>query len=212
MIENPDLVEQVFKPGNLVYGGNLEHFIFYLLSGIRTPKGAFNPAEMPKCYTPENICLGLLSQGRMPERYRNTLHTGPYGMVDWKDLAIIINGEKARKKLGDEVFAVGEAFHNMEADLKYLYDYDENADTVFGFPIKKSDVGRWPFVDEVRVYPKDVTKTALTVDTWDGIMIRERLVGFFPKLPVDHLSLLQIPVLTKDFRPVTKDLRELLAA
>jgi hypothetical protein len=161
-------IEEIFSPGNLVHGTvrtqteNLESFL---------TKGICTGEEINyKGYTRHLICLSLLNELSLPDRYLNAKHYGPrhedrYYVADSNRMAIVVSREKVLKKFPKQTFAVGKNFRTMSAlDWFWKGKVLQNL-SVYDIPIRKP-VGPHKYVldDEVRVYPSKVSSDMPVID------------------------------------------------
>lgn len=167
MPKSRELAEEVFKPGNLVYGGHLGDFRPYLEVGIR-PAAAVGRRFSR---TPDNICLALMSSRTLPDRYNRSFHYAPGGLLDSGNVGIIISRLGLMDILPGQGLAIGRLFWERGyAEQRKMYDYNRHNNTVFGFPIVQHPARETPYADEVRIYPDDPMTAAITPDTWVGII------------------------------------------
>lgn len=164
---NPEIAENVLRPGNLVWGVRIDESNWgsIVREGIKPARIAQNN---PRAQA--EICTGLLPNAiSARQRYIDTLHHGPRTESPYTPLqvAIILSRERLLAAFPGQVKAVGSLFaHHI---LASRYEIDSVKKTVFGIPIGKV---AWPsYPDEVKICPGD---KELLVDQsfWDGIIVR----------------------------------------
>ncbi len=162
------LREQVFAPGNLAHGAFYRNMGSYFSKGITTPERV----RVKETSTPHQICMALLSDLPLPERYAGAWHNGPRSIDGFTTVpltfGIMISGRKLLERHREKVTAVGHYFTSREFYHDKLQNYSFNCsnDTVFGIPTDRGRLlGR--HVDEVRLTDED-DQIFLNPDIWEG--------------------------------------------
>lgn len=168
MPKSRELTERAFQPGNLIYGGHLDDFRSYLETGIRPPVALGNRFSR----TPDKICLAVMSDRDLPERYNRAFHYAPGGPMDIGNIGIIISRTSLMNILPGQVLAIGKFFWERGyAYQRRKYNYNRQKRTIFGFPAVEHLPHEIPFADEIRIYPDDPMTAAITPDAWVGIVV-----------------------------------------
>lgn len=203
MPKSNELAEEAFQPGNLVYGGYLGNFRSYLEMGIKPPVTIGNRLSR----TPNNICLAIMSDQALPERYNRAFHYAPGGLLGIGDVGIIISRLGLMDVLPGQALAIGEFFwERVHADQRRKYGYNRQARTIFGFPAVEHLPHESPYADEIGIYPDDPMTAAITPDTWVGVVVTPHRRSMFSELLAGIDLKRQIPVFSPRCRLLANNL------
>ncbi len=169
-MKNAELIDKVFKPGNLVHGTSLDRW-----SGISREGLIPRFSHFGERYN--KVCFSLMfARKSPPDIYRHGNHYGPkpdHGL----DLAIIASKDMILEMFPDQVFAIGEHFHRRNLD-KDAY-YKPKKGKIFDIPIRPLHLEEeLSFSDEVAVYPKDDKSLVVPIDSFEGIVVRTKDFGY----------------------------------
>ncbi len=195
-----DIAEEVFKPGNLVFGCSPYRAEYPGLfeKGIKTAS-ALNISTFSA--DPYSVCTAILTKRKLPERYTEAQHYGPKNDRPPFSIGIVISRVKLLEAFPEQVFAVGGVFTTCTRQtLEWFFEYSEDGKYVYGIPIQRPNGPC--LADEVRVSPKDPLITAIPRDIWEGIVIpsQEYLPIFRERL---GNSPLRVPVFTPGCHLIT---------
>jgi hypothetical protein len=181
--ENKELVARVLQPGNLVWGtvvDDKDRLVSLIEKGIMTPQelgiqGSYG-------YTPDQICLALLSKEVIPWNYFFAIHQGPKPIIDSYDnlsstkIAIIVNRLSILQIFPNQILAVGNYFKDFIKDAGEDYGFNPVTNTVFGIPIARFNDGQNRWSDEVVINPlvrchTELELPIIPVDCWAGLVM-----------------------------------------
>lgn len=104
--------EQIFKPGNLAWGGTFldnQSLRAFLQEGIKTGTAAGKSEYLAD--TPDQICMALLSREEdLHIRWRLSTHYGPQGPGFGGNVGVVLSRERLFAAFGDRLFAIGDYF------------------------------------------------------------------------------------------------------
>lgn len=200
MSKNSELAEQVFAPGNLVYGGSFRSLESYIEKGIR-PASAVDRTSI--WGIEDCICFALLSELPLPNRYKKARHFAPNEDRFSLRVGFVVSCEDLLDTFPDQVYAIGEFFWDRGyREERKLYHYNPRMKTVFGIPIKS--LGNNPYPDEVRVFPKNVQEAAVTKEMWRGLVVARADLIRLRQVAVS--GMLEIPVFSPGLDLLTMSL------
>ena len=112
VVEVQPKAEEVFRRGNLVFGGSLRKLPSYTTLGIRTPNGlkALGIPSSP-LDSEDDICFALMGNRPLPKRYQDAMHYGPRGLLSVHDLGIVVSREALMQAYPGQVLAIGLDFY-----------------------------------------------------------------------------------------------------
>jgi len=203
--ESLSVVENIIKPGNLIWGRTLideKEFRSIVSSGI-----------LPGDYVgkrgirPYNVCLAMISK-TIPNNqdkmlaYKTAGHKGPNG-DDWGipsskslNLAIVVDKNKLLQSFSGRVSAIGDYFHsNMGLHLFNIKKGDKDA---YGVPISAAELyAEDPWLDEVVVkFPRESNGIkGITPDMWSGLVIPKDNFEELKKW-LDNSQIRNVPVIS----------------
>lgn len=185
-----------FAPGNLVYGAPMRDFPSLFRLGLRPP-AAFGLDE-ESSPTPDEICFGMMGRLAPGDRYLRTQHKGPKNVPSAEPMVgIIIARQPLLDRFFDYVKAVGSAFYGKAAQVARRYDFSPDGKKVYGIevnplrPFTKDNEG---FYDQVRLYAADLTRTIVSPDMWEDVVINSLDKELFQQILEEHKLQLDIPV------------------
>ena len=181
---------EVFKPGNLVWGGRLytdEDFRKFAQTGILPAAfhGEFGFRSL-------SLCFAMLSNYEPPENYLCANHYGPKysdeinDPIDLAHFSIILNREKMLSSFPNRIKAIGSIFNSFsEGGYSDEFEFDKIKKTVYGIPIEKPLKNECrPFQDEIVIrFNEEIMGLikGITPDLWSGFVTYKSLMKSFKK-------------------------------
>lgn len=178
-MEFSKIEEEVFRPGNLVHGTVIsqDKWISLVQNGIKPfstlPSHKFGHQTSALRKDRTAICMMILSERPLPDRYKTSDHHGPEGyIVD--NIAVILSRERILTDfLPGELSAVCESFNSRSYSFN-PNQFKYNSGSVYDIPINIEKGAYW---NEVRLRSKRRGKSvSLPLKYWDGIVVDERLL------------------------------------